>query len=661
MTAAGDGGRPDPQALAGLDDVPWGRRRHAYGSARQVPDLLRGLWDPERAEQCADDLLMSLYHQGGVRYSAAEAALPFLVRAAVAPEAGARHDLVHLIGDLASEAPADAWRTLLPALLGLLDDDDVRVRAAAVDVVARTALDADAVAAALTARFDAEPEVVVRAHAVRAVAELVRADRLSAPKDAVAWLATAAADPSLAPLPELARRYATRDTSAVDAAALAARVRSADWSAVEGEPTTWRHAVSTVAGLLCDAPAARRDVAARLLADASGEVRAAAARELAVALVTSRAGQAELAARLAARVRDPEPEVRLVCAHVCAALREVAAGAAAGLADDLAALLDDPSTAGHGRRTTVAAVAAWGLARLGDPRCVPFLRRALERDGAPYGVFFSGYYDAGAYVVELPGVHEVAGLLPGSAAELLPAVVARLERGVERGESHHPARAYAQLVTAWGPAGAPAAGALVALLPTGAGEWAAEALGAVGPAAAEAGPALATAARRARDRGVRVAAAAAHRAVTGDDALALAVLPPALRTIHAETAARQLAAIGPAARPHLGRLRRLSVRASDPRVRVAAAYAVARIGDEPVPDVVTGLLRDALDGADVHPVLAEAVHDVADVGPPPAARPWLEALLATDRRVTPRGGWNAFDWDATVRRDAARALGAPGP
>jgi hypothetical protein len=373
----------DPPALAGVDDVAWRQLASAYGSGRRVPELLRGLWDPARAEHCADELLDSLYHQGG-GYSGSAAALPFLAGAARAPEVTVRLEVLELIGRIAAEAP-DAWPALLPPLLGLLDDADPRIRAAVADVVAGTAHDADGVTAALRARFPVEPEVPARVALLRGVAAMAREGRISDVPAAVAWLAEVAADDALAPLPELTRRYAARDASPLDVPGLA-----------------------------------------------------------------SRAGQAEVAARLAAAVRDPDRDVRRICVHLCGCLGDVAAGAAPGLADDLAALLEECADAG--RREPVAGLAAWALARLGEPRCVPYLRRALEAGGEPFGLFQS-IRSADVYLVDLPGIVAVAGLVPGLAPDLLPALI----HGLESATDYHHRRAYAQVVTVWGPAGDPGA------------------------------------------------------------------------------------------------------------------------------------------------------------------------------------------------------------
>jgi hypothetical protein len=132
------------------------------------------------------------------------------------------------------------------------------------------------------------------------------------------------------------------------------------------------------------------------------------------------------------------------------------------------------------------------------------------------------------------------------------------------------------------------------------------------------------------------------------------VAPPSLTTERAESAARHLAAVGPPASAHLGRLRRLAVD-GDPRVRVAAAYAVARVSGDPIPDVVSDLVDEAFRG-DPHPILVDAVRDLAVCGASAATRPALEALLATDRRVGTSGASHAFTDDESLRRDAARAL-----
>lgn len=65
--------------LAGLDSVDWSKLSHAYGSADDVPQLLRKLQsaDPKDYEDAIYELYGNIYHQG-TRYSASIAAVPFL-------------------------------------------------------------------------------------------------------------------------------------------------------------------------------------------------------------------------------------------------------------------------------------------------------------------------------------------------------------------------------------------------------------------------------------------------------------------------------------------------------------------------------------------------------------------------------------------------------
>lgn len=66
-----------------LDEVDWGRFRHAYGAAGDVPDLLRALLgrDQQRASAGLSTLWNRVRHQGGSSAPAA-LAVPFLLRAA---------------------------------------------------------------------------------------------------------------------------------------------------------------------------------------------------------------------------------------------------------------------------------------------------------------------------------------------------------------------------------------------------------------------------------------------------------------------------------------------------------------------------------------------------------------------------------------------------
>ena len=66
--------------LQGLNDVPWADLEHAYGSAADVPGLLRKLLDPDPKTHQATlhTLYGNVFHQG-TRYPATPYVVPFLL------------------------------------------------------------------------------------------------------------------------------------------------------------------------------------------------------------------------------------------------------------------------------------------------------------------------------------------------------------------------------------------------------------------------------------------------------------------------------------------------------------------------------------------------------------------------------------------------------
>ena len=176
-------------ALDGVDDIPWAGLEHAYGSADDVPGLLRALLsgdaddadgeDGEDGEDGAlDGLFGSLCHQGSV-YPASVYAVPFLARIAAAG-IGAAGVLV-LLGFIAKstderalEVPGSA-RTAVAAqvdvLIPLLSDPDAEVRALTAWALA-AGRSPDRLVPALRAHWDAETSPVVRATFLRALSVL---------------------------------------------------------------------------------------------------------------------------------------------------------------------------------------------------------------------------------------------------------------------------------------------------------------------------------------------------------------------------------------------------------------------------------------------------------------------------------------------------------
>ncbi|MFF0521356.1 HEAT repeat domain-containing protein [Actinomadura nitritigenes] len=92
--------KSDP--LAGLDAVEWTRLRHAYGTAGNVPGLLRALMSPDenKRENARSALHDNVCHQGR-RYEAAAPTVPFLLAIAADRSMPDRAELLQLVSELA--------------------------------------------------------------------------------------------------------------------------------------------------------------------------------------------------------------------------------------------------------------------------------------------------------------------------------------------------------------------------------------------------------------------------------------------------------------------------------------------------------------------------------------------------------------------------------
>lgn len=82
-----------------LDKVEWGKLHHAYGSAEDVPILLRSLTShsEEVRQEAWGDLHGNLWHQGTI-YEATAHAVPFLIRLACGPDVPDRHQILSYLG-----------------------------------------------------------------------------------------------------------------------------------------------------------------------------------------------------------------------------------------------------------------------------------------------------------------------------------------------------------------------------------------------------------------------------------------------------------------------------------------------------------------------------------------------------------------------------------
>lgn len=84
--------------FTGIDEVDWAALRHAYGSAEDVPGLLRGLasTDPAERESALDGMYDAVHHQGIV-YDSTLACVPFLFGLVACEEVADRDALVELL------------------------------------------------------------------------------------------------------------------------------------------------------------------------------------------------------------------------------------------------------------------------------------------------------------------------------------------------------------------------------------------------------------------------------------------------------------------------------------------------------------------------------------------------------------------------------------
>ncbi|WP_249125998.1 hypothetical protein [Streptomyces sp. A2-16] len=191
-----------------LDEVPWGRFRHAYSSGGDVPELLARLraTNAEVARNAMRRLWSSIVHQGTVG-SVTPLTVPFLLRIVADPSAHHRADTLDLAtaaarqqhwgqgtrdtflkvatqdwlydcGGYAMNWSIEASRIAITAdadlLLPLLHDPDPEMRTSACYALATASSETGRIADALRTRLAVEQSTRVRASLVLAVAELAR-------------------------------------------------------------------------------------------------------------------------------------------------------------------------------------------------------------------------------------------------------------------------------------------------------------------------------------------------------------------------------------------------------------------------------------------------------------------------------------------------------
>ncbi len=84
-----------------LDEIPWRSLHHAYGTAEEVPRLLRALAQPAQQEAALSELFGNVWHQGTV-YEASSYAVPFLLELVAEPTIPGRDEILGLIGAMAA-------------------------------------------------------------------------------------------------------------------------------------------------------------------------------------------------------------------------------------------------------------------------------------------------------------------------------------------------------------------------------------------------------------------------------------------------------------------------------------------------------------------------------------------------------------------------------
>lgn len=201
-------------AFEALDAIDWAALSHAYGSAHDVPALIRGVAssDDDRRVGALHAMYSGLVHQGAV-YPASVAAIPHLVE--ILQHDGARHreSVLDLLAHLAVGVPGSrvvpgfdpsacddlarkchaAIDAAASTVLELLEDDDVRVRSSAAFVLAWCPGDRVETIPALSERAESGEHPAVQASAILALSQV----------DPVGeWLTrTPVAEASVAPVP----------------------------------------------------------------------------------------------------------------------------------------------------------------------------------------------------------------------------------------------------------------------------------------------------------------------------------------------------------------------------------------------------------------------------------------------------------------------------
>ncbi|MDH6447931.1 MULTISPECIES: HEAT repeat domain-containing protein [unclassified Streptomyces] len=671
--------------FTGIDEVDWASLRHAYGSAEDVPGLLRGLASEDRAERetALDGLYGAVHHQGDV-YDSTLACVPFLLALVASGEIADRAGIVELLVSIGAESASRedldesglhprarvGVRVGAEVFVRLAGDADPSVRRAAPEALVRFLDEPARVLALLRERcaLERDDRVLhalteslghfVRRHPGHAAGalELLTAQS-SAPHDpglrlaALGQLAGCAPDrlpPDLVAVAvgllreRSARRSAGRDAvGCPHSDTLARRLRRLRPSDEEG---------SQLLRTLHRALGARLDERTALL---KGQLTSPDALDRCNAVWMSaglfrewRADWAEPVALIGAQLASEEGRLRDAAVCVLGDLFDLAAPAA----DDLAALVTSrPDLWVRHRERGGPALGGplKALARSGDPRAAPVLAEVLAGPVVPD--------DLGRVIGHLgPTAAPLAPALRRRLGEVLPGAAETFERAVP----------LLSALTALGDAEAvPEVLRLLRGVPVGLPSRDAvleSAVGALATLGREAAPVVAPVLRELLETEYAALAAGALWSVEGDTSAVLPTLTAELRDgrPRRRAAAAALARIGAEARGALPELRRM-VRAEDPWERVSAACAVWRVcGDA---ELSAPVLRTAWRE---HPSARRTITAcLAALGPAGAPlHDLVRAELAARRRhlASPSGGHGSRDVldDERLVRACGEVLGA---
>ncbi|MFB7241134.1 PBS lyase [Streptomyces populi] len=683
----------------GIDEVDWASMEHAYGSAADVPELLRGLASPlpQERETALDGMYGAVHHQGDV-YDSTLASIPFLFALAGHPGLPDRGGIVELLASIGGSDDGDALgddedgedgedesgdgqdedfeddnhamahaavRAGAAVFLDLVTDGDPEVRRAAPSALVRFHGEPPRVLALLRERLRDEPEDGVRPALVEGLGLLARLHPGSAAPavDCLVSLCDAPHDPGLrlAALGQLASCAPHRLPADLVPTVVALLHTRSQGTRPTGEPV--RTSSDTLIGSLRRMRPADEEGAQLLrtlhqalgartadrIALLKGQLSSRNTADRCNAVWMSaglfrewRAAYEEPVALIGEQLGSDEERLRGAAVSVLEFLFTLAAPAA----DRLAALVESGTDfRGHGRATLDRPLKA--LARCGDARAVPALAEVLRHPAVPNE---TGY---------------VIGHLGPAAAPLAPLLRDRLAE-VPLGSPDTYDRAAPLLHGLGALRYAEAVPEVLRLLQGTPRELRfrdalvkalTRTLGAFGARAQEAVPAL----RELLAGEDAVAAADALRSVEGD---VEAVLPALLGALAPErdagrrrTAAEALGRAGAAAAPALPGLRRL---ADSPEIweRTAAACALWDVGGDPSP--VLPVFRDAWrQNPYTRGTITACLVRMGGAGAP--VHDLVRAELASPRRHRARsGGHGSHDVldDELLLRDCRSALEA---